>query len=112
MITIEEHPCPSCTDGAGPMGQYSPRPPVCEDCQGTGTVLLCSQCWRKVEGDRCEDCEGDGAEYKLTAEEMQEAEAVMEEMGNDPDAIAYELVWRRHHIPNDRLHGREGSAAE
>ena len=57
----EEHPCPSCRDGAGPMGQYSPRPPVCEDCQGTGTVLRCSQCWRKVEGDSCEWCEGDAA---------------------------------------------------
>ena len=64
MSTITE-PCPSCTDGAGPMGIYSPRPPRCEDCQGTGTVLRCSQCGRKVEGDRCEDCEGDAANARL-----------------------------------------------
>lgn len=36
-------------------------------------------------------------DYKLNADEMREVETVMEEMGNDPDSIAYELVWRRHH---------------
>ena len=55
------------------------------------------------------DCSA--SEYELTSEEMQEAEAVVEEMGSDPDAIAFELVWRRHHMP-ERIgaRGAEGSA--
>jgi DnaJ-class molecular chaperone len=32
--------CPSCNGtGAGPMGAYSPRPPKCLDCGGTGRRL-------------------------------------------------------------------------
>jgi hypothetical protein len=39
--------CPSCNGtGAGPTGPYSPRPPKCLDCDGTGKVddpcLTCS----------------------------------------------------------------------
>ena len=35
------------------------------------------------------------SKYKLDMGQMAEVETVLEEMGNDPDSIAFELVWRR-----------------
>jgi hypothetical protein len=40
--------------------------------------------------------------HKLTAEQMDQANMVLEEMGTDPDAIAFELVWRRHNKAPDQ----------
>jgi hypothetical protein len=36
--------------------------------------------------------------YKLDMDQMAEAEAVMEQIVDDPDTIAFELVWRRHEM--------------
>jgi hypothetical protein len=36
--------------------------------------------------------------YKLDMDQMAEAEAVIEQITEDPDTIAFELVWRRHEM--------------
>jgi hypothetical protein len=43
------------------------------------------------------------SDFKLTPDQRAEAEKVMEDMGGDPDAMAYELVYLRHE--NERLSG-------
>ena len=40
--------------------------------------------------------------YKLDADQMAEAAAVLEQMGNDPDTVACELVWMRHRLAEIR----------
>lgn len=46
--------CPSCQgSGYGPMGDYSPRLPVCEQCDGTGEVERCLDCAQIIVEGRC-----------------------------------------------------------
>ena len=51
----EKIECPGCGGwGDGPMGPYSPRPPVCLECDGTGEFEACSDCMAAVVDGRCE----------------------------------------------------------
>ena len=78
MIKTEKHPCPSCVNGAGPMGLYSARPPRCEDCYGTGYVLRCSRCGEVVGVEGCEYCAQNQALQRSTNDKRRNKAAPFE----------------------------------